>query len=123
MDPHSVFADPDPAFLLNVDRIRIPQLLKCGSGTGSSLIKFLQNYLEKDKKDCSKVKHHGAGPNLLLIFKNKITITSNFHAFLLFFLKIFPPGSGARREVESGSMRIRIHSPATRQNLYIKNFL
>ena len=50
---------------------------------------------------------------LIYFFFNKITITSNFLAFYLFFLRIFPPesGSGASRENECGSMRIRIHSP------------
>ena len=50
--------------------------------------------LKKTKKVCSKVKHHGADPNLL-------TITTNFLAFsVIFFPIFFPPGS--RRENKCG---------------------
>ena len=52
----------------------------------------------KDKKDCSKVKNHGAGPNLLHCF-NKITITTGTNFLVFFFLffssKCFSPGSTA----------------------------
>ena len=39
--------------------------------------------VEKDKKDCSKVKNHGPDPNLL-------TIKTNFLSFFSFFPPIFP---------------------------------
>ena len=37
---------------------------------------------------------------------------SQYLHFSVYFLQIFVPGSGSRRENECGSMRIRIHSPA-----------
>ena len=42
---------------------------------------------------------------------NKIAVISNFLACFCFIWKIFPPGSGSRRENECWSMRIWIHSP------------
>ena len=51
-DPHSFFADPEP--VLNLCK-KLPYE------------EFSE--VEKDYKDCSKVKNHGAGPNLLQKFK------------------------------------------------------
>ena len=76
MDPHSIFADldPEPAFfLLNLDLDPDSTAFfnaDSESAVGSSL-KKLRNKLhheefsvvEKNKKYCSKVKNHGAGPN------------------------------------------------------------
>ena len=91
VDPHSFFADSDPGDLLNAD----PAAFLCGSG--SSLTTFKKNYtiksfleLEKTKKDSSKVEINGPDTSLL-------SITTNFHKFFQFFLKI-------KRK------RIRIHS-------------
>ena len=91
-DPHSFFADPDPAAFLNSDpnpdpavfstRFRI-QLQK-----RKQLVKLHYEELsvdEKNIKNCSKVKNHKVGSNLL--FK-KITIT-NFLAFFYVFIFYF----------------------------------
>ena len=57
-----------------------------------SIMSFLES--KKTKKDCSKVKKHGAGPNLFTFFKNKVPITTNFLALFLsfFLLQFFPSG-------------------------------
>ena len=58
VDPHSFFADPDPAVLLNAE-------------SGSSFKKLTYEEfsgVEKDRKGYSKAKNYGAGPNLLNFF-------------------------------------------------------
>ena len=91
---------------------------RCSSryGSGSSLTKFVTNYLKELKKTEKmsqklKVKNHGACPNLLHFF-NTIAITTNFLAFFyVFSLKFslvdpdpdFECGSGSRTENECGS--------------------
>ena len=57
MDPHSFFADPDPAVLLNADpdpaaflmriRIQLKQICK--------ILPYEESVVEKDQKDCSIV--------------------------------------------------------------------
>ena len=85
VDPHSFFArsgsscssqceSGSSCFLM---RIRI-QLNKI-----SNKLRYKEySGVEKDEKDCSKVKNHGADPTLL-------TIMTNFLAFLKFFPQIF----------------------------------
>ena len=55
VDPHSFFADPDPAILLNAHPD--PAVTKCG--LGSSLTKFVTDYFMKcgnrQQKNCSNV--------------------------------------------------------------------
>ena len=65
-------------------RIRIQQLFKCRSGSESSLTKFEEKKILinswRRHQDCSKVKNHGAGPNL----QKKFNLNYNF--FQLFFI-------------------------------------
>ena len=99
VDPHSFFArsgyscssqceSGSSCFLM---RIRI-QLNKI-----SNKLRYKEySGVEKDEKDCSKVKNHGADPTLL-------TIMTNFLAFLKFFPQIFHFWTGEGK-------RIRIHA-------------
>ena len=103
MDLHSVFADPDPAILLNADpdpaaflmRIRIQPNKICNT--------LPNEELKKTKKIAqkSKVKKHEACPNLLNFFYiptgTIYLLSTNFHAFFLFLSSNFvllDPGSG-----------------------------
>ena len=67
--------------------------------------------LKKTKKDCSEVKNHEAGPNLLKLNFLQLLPVPGYRTNILFIFYIFSPGSGPRRENECGSMQIRIHSP------------
>ena len=55
MDPHSIFADPDPAVFLNADP----------DPERAYKTEKITSMVEKDQKYCSEVKSHGAGPYLL----------------------------------------------------------
>ena len=75
-------------------------LFQCGSGSGSSLTKFLTicfmiEEFKKTKKLSQKLKIMEL-VRIYIIFRNKTTISTNFLAFFLFF---------------PWWMRIRIHSP------------
>ena len=68
MDPHSFFADPDPAVFLNVDPDPDPggKMNADPCGSGYSLINFVKNKLMKFSlvvkyiKDNSQVRNNGA---------------------------------------------------------------
>ena len=71
MDSHLFWiVDPDPA-LQNLQQITLYRV-------------------DKEIKDCSKVKNHIASPNLLHSFQKTITTGTNFLAFFLFFPQSFP---------------------------------
>ena len=76
VDPHSFYADPDPAIYLNVDTHPV---------LGPTLTKFKEKNHEKfsqvvkNLNDYSKVRNNGACANLLLL---AISIFLNF--FLVF---------------------------------------
>ena len=90
MDPHSFFADPDPAFLHNADPDPAAFLMR----TLIQLNKICKNcwYLYLMKRRKKKIAQKLKALELVqiyLIFKNEITITTNFLAFFCFFLKCF----------------------------------
>ena len=125
VDPHSFFADPDPAVLLNA----VPDPAAFFKRIQSQLKKNCSKFpyeefseVEKGKNDCSKVKNHGAGPNFLTKIPIKLLPVLISMHFFCFFLKIFPswiwirvlnsdadPG-GKMNAYPSGS---RIHNPET----------
>ena len=98
--PNSFFADPDPAAFLNSDpnpdpaafstrfRIQLQKLCK-------QLVKLHYEELsvdEKNIKNCSKVKNHKVGSNLLL---KKLQLQISLHFFMfLFFIFQNECGSG-----------------------------
>ena len=67
-------ADPDPAVFLMRIRIQLKQI--CKNDEFSEV--------EKDKKDCSKVKNHKLF-QIYLIFKNKITFSTGTSQFFSIF--------------------------------------
>ena len=64
----------------------------------------------KVKKTMELVQIYFKNVNKLTIITS--TVSTNFLAFFCYYFKIFPHGSGSRRENEYGSMRIWIHSLA-----------
>ena len=72
VDPHSFFARSGSSCFLMRIRIQLNKI--------SNKLRYKEySGVEKDEKDCSKVKNHGADPTLL----------TNFLAFLKFFPQIF----------------------------------
>ena len=125
VDPHSFFADPDPAVLLNA----VPDPAAFFKRIQSQLKKNCSKFpyeefseVEKGKNDCSKVKNHGAGPNFLTKIPIKLLPVLISMHFFCFFLKIFPSWiwirvlnsdadpRGKMNAYPSGS---RIHNPET----------
>ena len=89
VDPHSFFARSGSSCFLMRIRIQLNKI--------SNKLHYKEySGVEKDEKDCSKVKNHGADPTLL-------TIMTNFLAFLKFFPQIFHFWTGEGK-------RIRIHA-------------
>ena len=89
---------PVPGLWICVHFLRIQLLFQCRSGSRLKIFvtnNLMKSFLELKKtkrKFKSKKKNQGAGPNLLnfCIIKLQIYNTTNFLAFLCFFLQIFP---------------------------------
>ena len=82
----------------------------------------------KVKKTMELVQIYFKNVNKLTIITS--TVSTNFLAFFCYYFKIFPHGSGSRRENEYGSMRIWIHSlaftvfkkePSTKNLVYLSD--
>ena len=88
VDPHYFFVDPDTAVLLNVDSDPAAFLMRILVQPNKIFNKLPYeefSRVEKDRKDCSKVKNHGCDQYLEY-------------------------GSGSRKLLKMDPMRIRIHS-------------
>ena len=88
VDPHYFFVDPDTAVLLNVDSDPAAFLMRILVQPNKNFNKLPYeefSRVEKDRKDCSKVKNHGCDQYLEY-------------------------GSGSRKLLNMDPMRIRIHS-------------
>ena len=102
MDPHSFFADPDPAALLNADPDPAVFFLMRIRLQPNKIFNKLPNKKDGSKQVIKKTME--LVQIIYFIFRNKILVSTNFHAFFLFFLlKFFTPGSGSRRENGCGS--------------------
>ena len=101
---------------------------QCGSGSSCflnvdpdpSIKKVVKNLMksffvvEKNIKDCSKVRNNGACANLL----NKFELTCNYYQFPCLFQFLFE----IFLENVCGSMRIRIHRPALNKETASRDF-
>ena len=108
LDPHSFFADPDPAIFFNADPDPALKSL-------SQLTLWRVFVVVKNIKECSKVKKQWTLCKFTLKNWRSLQFLPISLHFFFFYLKIFPPGSrsGSAYFQEEKWMRIRINSPNT----------